>query len=140
MRAFESLLKPQEPLHHHTWALLIMSSSHTPAPKKIWSPKDVTKTNIDIFRRYVNSRRGLQLQNSRELQAWTTNPRTAPDWWLELFEFEKLKPGVTPTLSLHSAVHFSSKINLNKANTDLPLFAPRAVPCFQHHNSFLISA
>ncbi|KAL5320104.1 hypothetical protein ACEPPN_013166 [Leptodophora sp. 'Broadleaf-Isolate-01'] len=80
-----------------------MSSSHTPAPKKIWSPKDVTKTNIDIFRRYVNSRRGLQLQNSRELQAWTTNPRTAPDWWLELFEFEKLKPGVTPTLSLHSA-------------------------------------
>jgi hypothetical protein len=79
-----------------------MSTSQ--AAERIWSPKDPSKTNLDKFRRHINQKRGLNLKNSVELHAWTTNSKTAQDWWIDLFEYEQLLPGHTPSCSIQSKV------------------------------------
>jgi acetoacetyl-CoA synthetase len=78
--------------------------SLTAAPRKLWQNADPSWTNIDKFRRQVNLKRGLNLRDFGDLHAWSTNPQTAPDFWIDLFEYEQMKPGVQPTKALRHAV------------------------------------
>lgn len=66
------------------------------APRKLWQNADPSQTNIDKFRRQVNSRRGLALKNYADLHAWSIDPRTASDFWADLFGFEELSKHALP--------------------------------------------
>lgn len=70
------------------------------APRKLWQNADPSQTNIDKFRRQVNTRRQLALKNYADLHAWSIDPRTASDFWAELFEFEGLSRHAVPTKGL----------------------------------------
>ena len=67
--------------------------------RPIWVPNPKVPKNIDAFRQQVNqtlSPSQTQLQNYRDVHAWSIDPKTAPDFWRQLFLFENLKAGVVP--------------------------------------------
>jgi hypothetical protein len=70
-----------------------------PIRQPLWQPHDVSKTNIDRFRRYVNQKHGLDLQTYNEIHAWSVNADTMDHFWrdalgfLEVCNPEQLKLG-----------------------------------------------
>ncbi|KIW77604.1 hypothetical protein Z517_10050 [Fonsecaea pedrosoi CBS 271.37] len=66
------------------------------APRKLWQNADPTQTNMDKFRRQINSKRRLALKDYAELHAWSIDPRTASDFWADIFEFEGLAKHALP--------------------------------------------
>ncbi|EXJ61493.1 acetoacetate-CoA ligase [Cladophialophora psammophila CBS 110553] len=77
--------------------------SNTSTPRILWQNADPSQTNMDKFRRQVNEKRGLALRNFADLHAWSTDPRTASDFWIDLFQYEQIKPGVQPTKAIRRA-------------------------------------
>lgn len=73
-------------------------------PRRLWQNADISQSNMDKFRRQVNTNRSLALENYSDLHAWSTNPRTASDFWVELFEFENLKDGFRPSKAMDQSV------------------------------------
>lgn len=51
---------------------------------------------MEKFRCWINAKRKLDLKNYEGLHAWSSNRRTAEGFWIDLFEYEGLKPGATP--------------------------------------------
>ncbi|OAL22384.1 acetoacetate-CoA ligase [Fonsecaea nubica] len=98
--------------------------SKTLAPRKLWQHADPSQTNMDIFRRRVNASRGLNLRNFADLHAWSTDPRTAPDFWVELFQYEQIKPGIVPTKAME---------RINLAMYPPPEFFPHVRMNFTEH-------
>lgn len=64
-------------------------------PRKLWEPSS-TDTNIDSFRRWINQKRQLNLLRYADLHAWSTNVATAEYFWVDLFEYLRLKPNSVP--------------------------------------------
>ncbi|OAG36009.1 hypothetical protein AYO21_09802 [Fonsecaea monophora] len=93
------------------------------APRKLWQNADPTQTNMDKFRRQVNSKRRLALKDYAELHAWSIDPRTASDFWADLFEFEGLakhalpiKGSVLPQgAAMFPPSHFFPQVRMNFA-------------------------
>ena len=73
-----------------------MSNVDNKSVQILWSPPDASATNMDRFRRRINSRKGLDLKNYQDLHAWSTSPETAADFWIELFTYQNLQAGVVP--------------------------------------------
>lgn len=62
---------------------------------------------MDIFRKHVAGKINSSppgLNTYRDLHAWSVDPKTAPDFWRELFIFENLKPGVVPEQVIQNSV------------------------------------
>lgn len=73
-----------------------MATPELVLPRTLWIPTDKHKTNMEIFIRQVNAKRGLKLKDSRDLYAWSIHPDTCSDFWVDLFNYEHLKLGTSP--------------------------------------------
>lgn len=76
--------------------------------RKLWEPRDPSKTNMSQFRKWVNTTRGLNLQTYRDLHSWSTARETADEFWVALFQYLRLKPSITPTRAVEKAVSLPS--------------------------------
>lgn len=74
----------------------------------------------------MNRKRRLNLRNYAELHSWSTDPQTAGDFWVDLFEFEQLKKGLNPTKSMADLVSASQNECLSPQLTgqNVPMFPP----------------
>ncbi|OQU99362.1 hypothetical protein CLAIMM_05001 [Cladophialophora immunda] len=73
-----------------------MSERHV--PRLVWTPQQLGSTQTDRLLRLVNHRHNLQLRKYSELHAYSVNPRTASDFWVDLFIFLKIKANTEPLL------------------------------------------
>ncbi|KAM5383741.1 hypothetical protein ACJZ2D_001730 [Fusarium nematophilum] len=55
----------------------------------VWTPSehDLTKSSLARFRDIINGKYGLQLRTYHDLHAWSVDPSTAGEFWMELFNF-----------------------------------------------------
>ncbi|KAH0844340.1 hypothetical protein FOPE_09760 [Fonsecaea pedrosoi] len=60
-------------------------------PRQLWRPRKGVDTQTDRFRRFVNQRRGLNLQNYHQLHKYSCDDDTAPQFWVDLIHFVELK-------------------------------------------------
>jgi acetoacetyl-CoA synthetase len=81
-----------------------MEVSATTRGEPLWQPKNISSTNIDKFRRFVNYRRTLQLRDTRQLHAWSVAPETVDDFWLDVFAFLEIKSDKIPERACNSNV------------------------------------
>ena len=96
-------------VHESTFPnLLGMSNVDSKSIQALWCPPDASATNIDRFRRRINSRKGLDLKNYQDLHAWSTNPETAAEFWIELFTYQNLQAGVVPLRATEVKVNSES--------------------------------
>ncbi|KAH6974321.1 acetoacetyl-synthase [Ilyonectria sp. MPI-CAGE-AT-0026] len=80
------------------------------------------------------------LTTYQDLHAWSVDPKTAPDFWRELFIFENLKPGVVPEQVIQNSLedaflypppqffpavrmNFAEHIFQNKRGSDVAIYA-----------------
>ncbi|EXJ63370.1 acetoacetate-CoA ligase [Cladophialophora psammophila CBS 110553] len=89
-------------------------------PRTLWIPPDKEATNLDKFRHWVNAKHKLALMDYNELHQWSTSRESAENFWIDLFEFEKLNPRVVPErafaskgLSMFPPPQFFPDITLN---------------------------
>ncbi|KAF1812026.1 acetoacetyl-CoA synthase [Eremomyces bilateralis CBS 781.70] len=62
----------------------------------LWKPSNPEIAPIDIYRRRVNEKFGLRLQNAQELHKWSV---TAPqDFWTDVYDFVGLIPALPPSV------------------------------------------
>ncbi|OAL34611.1 acetoacetate-CoA ligase [Fonsecaea nubica] len=73
-----------------------MSERH--APRLVWTPQRLGSTQTDRLLDLVNHRHSLNLRKYSELHAYSVNPRTASDFWVDLFIFLKIKANTEPLL------------------------------------------
>ncbi|KAB8342826.1 hypothetical protein FH972_022424 [Carpinus fangiana] len=67
----------------------------TPA-KLFWAPPEAGRTPMDSYRRHVNKTFSQQLEDSKQLQAWTVeNPQ---QFWVDLYSYLQLVPPLPRTL------------------------------------------
>lgn len=71
-------------------------STETKCPQLLWTPSDKSATNLDRFRVWINRKRKTSLKDYQDLHAWSTSRTSAQDFWIDLFEYQNLKPGVVP--------------------------------------------
>ncbi|KEF51079.1 acetoacetate-CoA ligase [Exophiala aquamarina CBS 119918] len=83
-------------------------------PRTLWIPQNVGSTNLDRFRTTVNKKRALDLRDYRDVHSWSTQADTASDFWVELFEYQNLKPGATPKHAFDGST----------SDKSLPIFPP----------------
>lgn len=57
----------------------------------LWTPYEVQSTNMDRFRRHVNTKHGLNLETYQDLHDWSTNSSTLDDFWTDALEFLEIK-------------------------------------------------
>jgi acetoacetyl-CoA synthetase len=79
----------------------------TTAQKRVlWKPKDVSATQVDKLRVFVNGRHGLSLRNYSDLHAYSVGDATSQQFWLDLFYFLEMKSPMKPTRSLETNVSY----------------------------------
>jgi hypothetical protein len=78
------------------------------APRILWQNTTPSQSNMDKFRRQANSKRNLSLKDYRDLHAWSTDPRTAPDFWIDLYDFTGLTKHTLPKSAIVRQVRLLS--------------------------------
>lgn len=68
-----------------------MSVVAPPKPRQLWSPRVGIDTQTDRFRRFVNQRRGLDLQDYQQLHKYSCDDHSASQFWVDLIHFVELK-------------------------------------------------
>ncbi|EXJ76281.1 acetoacetate-CoA ligase [Cladophialophora psammophila CBS 110553] len=74
----------------------------------VWTPQRRGSTQTDHFLSVVNQRHNLRIRNYSELHAYSVNPCTASDFWVDLFVFLKIKADVVPVLGYIQNTDFHS--------------------------------
>ena len=59
-------------------------------PEKVWTPTNIENLPIEQYRRHVNQKFNLKLQNTKELQRWSV--AHDQEFWIDLYEWEGLVP------------------------------------------------
>ncbi|KJF61491.1 acetoacetate-CoA ligase [Coccidioides immitis RS] len=78
----------------------------------LWVSPDVGKHPIDDYRRHVNKKFGLSLENSHHLHQWSvTKPH---DFWIDLYKYV----GIVPPLPPHITRAYNDSVKLS----DVPRF------------------
>ena len=62
-----------------------------PKPRQLWNPRAGRDTQTDRFRRFVNQRRGLNLQDYHQLHKYSCDDDSASRFWVDLIHFVELK-------------------------------------------------
>ncbi|OAL23087.1 hypothetical protein AYO20_11078 [Fonsecaea nubica] len=60
-------------------------------PRQLWKPRAGVDTQTDRFRRFVNQRRGVNLQDYHQLHKYSCDDDSAPQFWVDLIHFVELK-------------------------------------------------
>ncbi|KAL1960832.1 hypothetical protein VTO42DRAFT_5815 [Malbranchea cinnamomea] len=69
----------------------------SPGAELLWLSPQAGKHPIDDYRRHVNHKFGLTLENSRELHRWSvTKPH---DFWIDLYDYVGLIPPLPPHIT-----------------------------------------
>lgn len=63
----------------------------------LWRPLASSGFNIKRFIRRIKRKYGAPVADYESLWAWSTNPSTAPTFWLEVFDFLDIKASQRPT-------------------------------------------
>ncbi|KAH7131834.1 acetoacetyl-synthase [Dendryphion nanum] len=58
----------------------------------LWKPKDSHETNVAKFTKYVNKKRGLNLNSYNDLYEWSTDPETLREFWRDAYQFLEIAP------------------------------------------------
>ncbi|KAJ9634875.1 hypothetical protein H2204_006109 [Knufia peltigerae] len=66
---------------------MAITEPNTKHPDVLWVHPHTEQTNMDKFRRWVNTKRKINLRNYEDLHAWSTSRVTAEDFWIDLFQF-----------------------------------------------------
>jgi len=61
-------------------------------PEILWQPQDPEQTPMSAYRRHVNSKFGLSLHNTQELQTWSV--QQDQDFWVDLYGYLELVPSL----------------------------------------------
>lgn len=85
---------------------MAITEPNTKHPDVLWVHPHTEQTNMDKFRRWVNTKRKINLRNYEDLHAWSTSRVTAEDFWIDLFQYEGLKPGIIPTRAYDTRASF----------------------------------
>jgi acetoacetyl-CoA synthetase len=68
----------------------------SPGAELLWASPQAGKYPIDDYRRHVNRKFDLSLENSRELHRWSvTKPH---DFWIDLYNYVGLVPALPPSI------------------------------------------
>jgi len=59
--------------------------------KPIFVPENPDEKNVEIFRRAVNQKRALNLEDYRQLQEYSVHPETFQQFWQDVWEFVGIK-------------------------------------------------
>ncbi|EEP82316.1 acetoacetate-CoA ligase [Uncinocarpus reesii 1704] len=78
----------------------------------LWVPPNIGQHPIDDYRRHVNNKFGLQLENSHQLQQWSV--KKANDFWVDLYDYV----GLIPELPSHITRAFDESAKIS----DVPQF------------------
>ncbi|KAL0956816.1 hypothetical protein HGRIS_002928 [Hohenbuehelia grisea] len=65
-----------------------MASSYPTNPSLLWKPRNAGFDNVDIFRREINRRHGLDLQSYHDLHKYSVEEYT---FWQDLWDFLRIK-------------------------------------------------
>ncbi|KAI0730268.1 hypothetical protein C8Q72DRAFT_793910 [Fomitopsis betulina] len=71
-----------------------MDAGHFAQSKRIWSPSAPAYTPLEVFRRMVNRKHGLSLQDYQELHKYSVDSH---DFWLDVWEFIGIISSIPPT-------------------------------------------
>jgi acetoacetyl-CoA synthetase len=99
--------------------LLVWHSELKMAPELIYTPPPGLETNFDIFRRGINSEKGLALQDYHDLHGFSVE--SPNDFWMALWRFMEIKASVHPsqavdeTLKIDQFPAFFEEARLNYA-------------------------
>lgn len=61
------------------------------SPRVLWRPLPSSGKNLKDFMAKINKTCGTNIADCMSLWRWSTDPRTAPLFWLELVEFLGIK-------------------------------------------------
>jgi acetoacetyl-CoA synthetase len=79
----------------------------------VWRPRKLDDTNIEKFRRHVNTRHDLNILTYQELHQWSTDSKTLHDFWVDAYEFLNVgAPGTRSGSALY--VEVSAWLQLRK--------------------------
>lgn len=78
------------------------------APRLIWQNPSPSQSNMDKFRRRANAKRRLSMKDFKDLHAWSTDPGTAPDFWIDLYDFMGLTKDTIPKIAIVRQVRMLS--------------------------------
>ncbi|KZT10799.1 acetoacetate-CoA ligase [Laetiporus sulphureus 93-53] len=70
------------------------TESHFAQSKLIWRPAHPSRTSLDVFRRVINRKHGLNLRNYHELHKYSVEDYT---FWTDVWEFVGIIYSVPPT-------------------------------------------
>jgi hypothetical protein len=59
----------------------------TPRKVPVWTPRDISSTNIDKFRVYIRHKIGKKLQTYADLHVWSIDPTENGAFWKHAYEF-----------------------------------------------------
>ena len=98
----------------------------------VWTPSehDLKKSSLARFRDIVNKKYGLQLRTYHDLHAWSVDPSTAGDFWMELFDFLDMGASKPPTRAFYQVSALDPT-----ADTNLCIFYRLAETCIPVRDS-----
>lgn len=66
------------------------------SPEALWVPRNAGKTPIDQYRRHVNRKYSLHLEDTKQLQKWSV--QDPQNFWIDLYTWLKLVPALPKDL------------------------------------------
>lgn len=80
--------------------------------RQLWSPRSNGHTQTDRFRRFINERRGLNLQDYYQLHKYSVDNASAAQFWVDLIHFVDLKAEGNLDYAIPTVRALSSRLRL----------------------------
>lgn len=73
-------------------------------PRLLWRPLPSSGKSLKDFTQSINDQYGTNIRDYMSLWQWSVDPKTAPLFWLALFEFLRIKSDRTPQRTFYADV------------------------------------